>query len=306
MPDRVLLVDDTLTNLQVLSEALAAEGYELFVAQSGEEAIKSAKETRPQLILLDINMPGIDGYETCRRLKADDQTRDAVIVFLSARGHTEDKIQGLNLGAADYIEKPFQFEEVVARVRSHLEGYHQLHALKEENAHLKDQSTKELPDLTEADLQTLAAGGETDRVEFKSTLRWNLHTDKSDKRMENSCLKTVAAYLNSRGGTLLVGVDDEGIALGLDSDHFATEDKLLLHWNSLFKKHIGVAFASFIRSDILDLDGKRILAIQCRPSREPVFFRRENDEVFYIRAGNGTQQLTPSEVLAYINQRNPE
>ncbi|MEM7145366.1 MAG: response regulator [Verrucomicrobiota bacterium] len=306
MPDRVLLVDDTLTNLQVLSEALAAEGYELLVAQSGEEALDIAKETRPQLILLDINMPGIDGYETCRRLKADDQTADAVIVFLSARGHTEDKIKGLNLGAADYIEKPFQFEEVVARVRTHLDSYHRLMTLKDENAQLKDQTTEDLPDLSESDIQSLVAGGETDRVEFKSTLRWNLHTDKSDKRMENSCLKTVAAYLNSRGGTLLVGVDDEGVALGLDKDQFANEDKLLLHWNALFKKHVGVEFAPFIRSDVLDLDGKRILAIQCRPSKEPVFFRRENDEIFYIRAGNGTQQLTPSEVLAYINQRIPK
>ena len=84
--DRLLLVDDNPTNLQVLFQALEDEGYELLVAQSGEEAIATAKEAQPQLILLDINMPGIDGYETCRRLKDDLATRDAVIIFLSARG----------------------------------------------------------------------------------------------------------------------------------------------------------------------------------------------------------------------------
>jgi putative two-component system response regulator len=303
MPDRVLLVDDNLTNLRVLSKALEDEGYHLLVAQSGQDAITIAHEAHPQLILLDINMPGIDGYETCRRLKADETTKDAVIIFLSARSHTKDKVKGLGLGAADYIGKPFQFEEVIARVRNHLDIYHRHRQLHEENVELKDQVAGGFREFSEEDLKTLTSNGETDRVEFKSTLRWNLYTKKTDKRMENSCLKTVAAYLNSEGGTLFVGVDDEGVALGIDRDQFPNEDKLLLHWNTLFKTHLGVEFSPFMQSGIHDLDGKRVLVVQCLRTKEPVFFRRENDEFFYVRAGNGTQQLTPSEVLAYINQR---
>lgn len=301
--DRVLLVDDNLINLQVLFQALEQEGYELLVAQSGEEALTIAKEARPQLVLLDINMPGIDGYETCRRLKADEETKRAVVIFLSARGDVADKVTGLEVGAVDYIGKPFQFEEVLARVKKQLSLYHRHEELQEENRSLKVKVGEGFRDLTEADLLQMTGGGESGRVEFKSTLRWNLHTNKADKRMENACLKTVAGYLNSEGGVLMVGVDDEGVKLGLEKDGFGNEDKLLLHWNSLFKGHLGVEFSPFVRAMIQDCGGVRILVIQCLRASQPVFFRRENDECFFVRAGNGTQQLKPSEVLAYLEGR---
>ena len=195
--DRLLLVDDNPTNLQVLFQGLKEEGYELLIAQSGEEAIDTARETQPQLILLDINMPGIDGYETCRRLKADSQTKDSVVVFLSARGDVDDKVRGLELGAVDYIEKPFQFEEVLARVRQHLATFYQHQQLRQENKQLKELIDGGFRELTDGEVTALILEGESDHVEFKSTLRCNLHTDKPDKRIENACLKTVAAYLNS-------------------------------------------------------------------------------------------------------------
>ncbi len=119
--NQVLLVDDNPTNLQVLYQALEEQGYELLIALSGEEALEIASAALPSLILLDINMPGMDGFETCRRLKADEVTRDIVVIFLSARDAVEDKIEGLRLGAVDYVSKPFQFEEVVARVNTQLE-----------------------------------------------------------------------------------------------------------------------------------------------------------------------------------------
>lgn len=118
---QVLLVDDNPTNLQVLYEALEEQGYELLIAQSGEEALEIAEAALPALILLDINMPGWDGFETCRRLKANEKTKECVIIFLSARDSVHDKVEGLRLGAVDYISKPFQFEEVVARVNTQLE-----------------------------------------------------------------------------------------------------------------------------------------------------------------------------------------
>jgi sigma-B regulation protein RsbU (phosphoserine phosphatase) len=119
--DRVLLVDDTPTNLQVLYQTLDGQGHELLIAQSGEEALALALEARPALILLDIMMPGIDGFETCRRLKADPRTAASAVIFMSALDDTQDKVRGLGAGAVDYITKPFQAAEVIARVRTHLE-----------------------------------------------------------------------------------------------------------------------------------------------------------------------------------------
>lgn len=118
---RVLLVDDNPTNLQVLYQALERENYELLIALSGEEALEIAAAAQPQLILLDINMPGMDGFETCQRLKADPLTKEQVIIFLSASSQLKDKVRGLQLGAVDYISKPFEFEEVVMRVHTQIE-----------------------------------------------------------------------------------------------------------------------------------------------------------------------------------------
>lgn len=103
----------------------------------------------------------------------------------------------------------------------------------------------------------------------------------------------------------MIGVDDSGKALGLAHDQFATEDKMLLHWNSLLKAHLGVEFLHLIKSEVRDLGGQRLMLVQCRRSTRPVFFKRENDESFFVRTGNGTQGLKPSEVLAYIEQRLP-
>ncbi len=301
--ERVLLVDDNLTNLKVLYEALEQEGYELLVAQSGEQALEITRQAQPSVILLDINMPGIDGYETCRRLKEDPVTSESVVVFLSARGEVEDKLKGFELGAVDYIGKPFHFEEVVARVKKHLQTYHRQRDLEREKGELEARLAEGFREIAEADLEALIAEGESEKVEFKSTLRWNLHTGKPDKRMENACLKTVAAYLNSEGGVLLVGVQDDGAVLGMETDSFPNEDKLLLHWNNLVRTHIGGEFGGFIRSSLESVSDKRILVVQGLRSPQPAFFRRDNDEFFYVRSGPSTNALSPSQVLAYQEQR---
>src|SRR6476661_3443019 len=118
--DRILLVDDDATNLDVLRHTLDGRGYRLFVTRSGENAIDVARRVQPALVLLDVVMPGIDGYETCRRLKEDPQTREAAVIFLSSLDETKDKVRGLEVGAVDFVSKPFQKDEVVARVNTHL------------------------------------------------------------------------------------------------------------------------------------------------------------------------------------------
>lgn len=118
--ESILLVDDQPANLQVLMHTLERLGCKLLVAKNGETALAIAQKVRPDLILLDIMMPGIDGFEVCRRLKADPDTRKIPVIFLSALDDTGDKVRGLQLGAVDYVSKPFQPEEVIARVNTHL------------------------------------------------------------------------------------------------------------------------------------------------------------------------------------------
>jgi two-component system NtrC family sensor kinase len=122
MAERILLVDDNTTNLQVLFQALSPEGYELLVAQSGEQAIETALEAKPHLVLLDVKMPGIDGFETFRRLLAAEETAQIPVVFISAHANVESMEEAVGLGAKGYLTKPFQFDDVVAKVADVLKG----------------------------------------------------------------------------------------------------------------------------------------------------------------------------------------
>ncbi len=116
----LLIVDDTLENLRLLSRMLAEEGYRVETASSGARALATAQANPPDLVLLDIKMPEMDGYEVCAALKADERTREIPIIFLSALDETYDKVKAFTSGGVDYIIKPFQFEEVLARVETHI------------------------------------------------------------------------------------------------------------------------------------------------------------------------------------------
>jgi two-component system sensor histidine kinase ChiS len=136
--EAILLVDDNPTNLQLLFETLDGRGYKLLIAKNGKVALSIARKASPNLILLDIMMPEIDGYEVCRQLKADPATAEIPVIFLSALTDTKDKVQGLDLGAVDYITKPFQPDEVIARVNTHLTVYRLKKALDQKNKELQE------------------------------------------------------------------------------------------------------------------------------------------------------------------------
>lgn len=121
----ILVVDDVPDNLDLLFILLNSEGYSVEVARNGEGAIKIAQEALPDIILLDVMMPGIDGFETCRRLKADPTTREIPVIFMTALTETHHKVQGFDVGAVDFITKPIQNREVFARVHTHLTLYRQ-------------------------------------------------------------------------------------------------------------------------------------------------------------------------------------
>lgn len=119
--DTILIVDDTPTNLQVLFDLLSEQGYRVAIAKNGETALQRLESYQPNLILLDVMMPGIDGFETCQRLKANPTTATIPIIFMTALSDSVDKVKGLSLGAVDYITKPIQHEEVLARIQIHLQ-----------------------------------------------------------------------------------------------------------------------------------------------------------------------------------------
>ncbi len=147
--EAILLVDDNPTNLQLLFETLDGRGYKLLIAKDGKSALSIAGKAQPNLILLDIMMPEIDGYEVCRQLKANPATAEIPVIFLSALTETKDKVQGLDLGAVDYVTKPFQPDEVIARVNTHLTIYRLNKKLQEANDLLEERVKKRTTQLEE-------------------------------------------------------------------------------------------------------------------------------------------------------------
>jgi len=118
---KILLVDDQVQNLQLLVEVFAGSTYEIMASKSGEDALRIAAEELPDLILLDINMPDMDGFKVCKALKKDPLTSDISIIFLSAQNSSVDESKALSIGAVDFISKPFSVDIVKQRVKIHLE-----------------------------------------------------------------------------------------------------------------------------------------------------------------------------------------
>ena len=116
----ILIVDDVEANITILQRTLASVGYNISVAFSGQKALELVPKLKPDLILLDIMMPGIDGYEVCRRLKQSDESKYIPVIFITAKGDTESVVEGFDVGAVDFIMKPFKIKEVCARVHTHL------------------------------------------------------------------------------------------------------------------------------------------------------------------------------------------
>ena len=170
----------------------------------------------------------------------------------------------------------------------------------EKNINIK-QTVDKLPSVLDNDLseeERMILAGENEKVEFKSTLRWNLSADKADKAIENSALKTIVAFLNTEGGTLLIGVKDDGNVLGIEKDQFLNDDKYLLHFASLLNDRIGKHYIEHIEWGLREVKGKKILRVTCKPSPSPAFLKN-NGEEFYVRNGPSSVQLSTSEVLEY-------
>jgi len=137
---KLLLVDDTPANLKVLGDLLEAEGYDLALASDGPLALKIAQRLRPELILLDVMMPGMDGYEVCRRLQADAELASIPVIFITAKDQTEDLVTGFEVGGLDYITKPFRDVEVLVRVQTQIRLHRMSAQIQAQNRALEEAS----------------------------------------------------------------------------------------------------------------------------------------------------------------------
>lgn len=160
-------------------------------------------------------------------------------------------------------------------------------------------SAKQDGKLTTAFIQN----GESERVEFKSTLRWHRYAERMDKEIEHAALKTVAAFLNSDGGTLLVGVNDDGEVIGLEADQFSDDDKMMLHLTNIVKDRIGTSHMRFLGLSVEPVDGAEVLRVECRPGITPAYVTHQNDEHFYVRTGPATSRLPASQIAEYVQHR---
>ncbi|MBE8986192.1 response regulator [Nostoc sp. LEGE 12450] len=149
----ILVVDDTTTNLGIVFDILTNVGFKVVTENDGNRAIKQAEEQLPDLILLDVMMPGIDGFETCKRLKENSATCDIPVIFMTANSDTNSKVRGLNIGAVDYITKPFNEEELLARIKTHLQLRHLTKTLEKRVTERTAALSRALKDLQESQLQ---------------------------------------------------------------------------------------------------------------------------------------------------------
>lgn len=231
-PDRTLLVvDDTPANLAVLTELLDREGFEVVVARDGAGALERLRTLQPALILLDVLMPGLDGFETCRRLKADPRLTEVPVFFITAQSDAVDRVEGFAAGAVDYITKPFFAEEVLARVRAHLR-IRELQAEVAEQLRRREEAEAQLARSLD---RAVAVVGPDGAVQFCTLLaravldRWFPGAEAG--RLPPPVAAWVAARWNDAPGTPAVRrvTQPQGeLALRLLADRSAPESALLL------------------------------------------------------------------------------
>ncbi len=200
----ILVVDDMPSNLRLLSQTLAEKGYGVRTVTSGPRALESARTSPPDLILLDVRMPDMDGYEVCSRLKEDERTAHIPIIFISALDQVEDKVQAFQFGGVDYITKPFQVEEVLARTETHL-------ALRRLQEHLEKINRRMQRELT------LAGAVQSSFLPSKmpKVPGWQLVASLRSARETSGDFYDVIQLPNDRVGILIADVVDKGVPAAL-------------------------------------------------------------------------------------------
>jgi len=231
----------------------------------------------------------MDGYEACSLILGNPKTKDIPILFLTALADAKSEMKGLELGAVDYITKPFNAELVLTRVSRHI--------------NLSRQRSSATPISLPDTVQRLISEGESSSVEFKSSIRWNIRADRSDKDIELAWAKTMVAFMNSNGGALLLGVNDDGSIVGLEHDRFKSTDKMMLHVNNVINSHIGAEHSQSIDIQVVSQDEKEVILIRCTASQKPSFLKTQDGDDMFIRLGPSSKKLTTREAITYLESK---
>jgi len=207
-PGTILVVDDTPANIRLLLDTLDGAGYRVLVSRDGRSALSQARDSRPDLVLLDVMMPGMDGFETCRQLGQADETADIPVIFMTALADLGDKVRGFEAGGVDYITKPFQQEEVLARVTAHLARRRLERELRSLNQELERRVAERTQTLTDTNAALKGALDEVERLKDRLQrenryLQEEIRTQHDFTGMigEHSGLKTVMDGLNRVAAT---------------------------------------------------------------------------------------------------------
>lgn len=222
---RILLVDDTPENLKVLRRTLEAEGHSILVATSGGAALKLAHDTQPDLILLDVMMPGLDGFETCRQLKADPVTQGIPVIFVTGRAETESIVEGFHAGGVDYVIKPFQDEEVLARVETHLQIDRLTRELAKKNANLTWANRRLTEEITRRKALSVERNRLSDRLSHLSSReaeRWGIPGFVGKSPMLRKTLEAVSLLQNAEPAVLITGENGTGKELVARAIHYGS------------------------------------------------------------------------------------
>ena len=202
--ESILIVDDTPANLRLLSQMLAEQGYGVRAVTSGARALASARAAPPDLVLLDIKMPGMNGYEVCEHLKADPLTRNIPVIFISALDEIQDKVQAFAVGGVDYITKPFQFKEVLARTETHL-------SLRKLQKQLRDSNRKMEQELALAGkVQSSFLPGE-----LPTAAGWQMAAALKPARQTSGDFYDTISLPDGRLGLVVADVVDKGVGAAL-------------------------------------------------------------------------------------------
>lgn len=217
----VLIVDDALKNLQIIANMLSKENYEIAMAESGQIALSMLEEIAPDLILLDIMMPGMNGYEVCEKIKENSKLNDIPIIFLTAKTETDDIVKGFELGAADYISKPFKIPELLSRIKVHIELREKTRQLLEFNQQLEEMVKIRTSQLQVANKRlSLLDKAKTD---FLWLISHELHSPLNSIFAFTELLKTVVITDEQKEYCNLINTSSKQIERFLKISHIITE-----------------------------------------------------------------------------------
>lgn len=203
----------------------------------------------------------------------------------------EEDVLYSNLRASTVVDKDLEIKRLSTKLSRVIDYY-------------EDRIRKIESQISNNDIKSKIAHGETSQLEFKSSLRWNIKAKRDDPDMECGVLKTIAAFCNTEGGELLIGIADDHSIIGLEQDHFPNSDKFLLHMRNLIMNKLIPNVIPFVEYDIFTLEGKQICHVKCKKSTVDIWLKpdKTDSEIFYIRSGPASSQLRPREALRYIRE----